>query len=58
MKKQITILSFLFFNCIFFMEPVICENNNHDWSFIPKKEPIKLMEENFPIEKLQAMIHK
>lgn len=29
-----------------------------NWSFSPKQDPIKLMEENFPIEKLQAMIDK
>ena len=28
------------------------------WSYTPKNEPIKLLEENFPIEKLQAMIDK
>jgi len=28
------------------------------WSYTPKEEPIKLMEENFPIEKLQVMIDK
>jgi hypothetical protein len=32
--------------------------DKYPWSFIPKKEPITLMEENFPIEKLQAMIDK
>ena len=32
--------------------------DKYDWAFIPKKEPITLMEENFPIEKLQAMIDK
>ncbi len=32
--------------------------DKYDWSFTPKKEPITLMEENFPIEKLQAMIDK
>lgn len=29
-----------------------------DWPFSPKQDPIKLMEEYFPIEKLQAMIDK
>ena len=29
-----------------------------NWSFTLKEDPIKLMEENFPIEKLQAMIDK
>ena len=28
------------------------------WLYTPKNEPIKLLEENFPIEKLQAMIDK
>ena len=28
------------------------------WWFIPKIDPIKILEENFPIEKLQAMIDK
>jgi hypothetical protein len=32
--------------------------DKYNWSFIPKKEPITLLEENFPIEKLQAMIDK
>jgi hypothetical protein len=29
-----------------------------NWPFIPKNNPIPLMEEKFPIEKLQAMIDK
>jgi hypothetical protein len=30
----------------------------HNWPFTPKEDPMKLMGENFPIEKLQAMIDK
>jgi len=32
--------------------------DKYGWAFIPKREPITLMEEYFPIEKLQAMIDK
>jgi hypothetical protein len=29
-----------------------------NWPFVPKEDPINLLEEKFPIEKLQAMIDK
>jgi hypothetical protein len=30
----------------------------HNWPFAPKEDPMKLLDENFPVEKLQAMIDK
>ena len=30
----------------------------YNWPFTPKEDPLQLVEENFPIEKLQAMIDK